>query len=396
MESLTYQLQVAGEFGRHTLLPALAVGALALGLSDVIPADALGANGSGHPPETTLYSPPLRSISKLPGFSLDVTKKERSELASSTLKLTERYYSSQQPNPNPWYDTCTLLDVSIPGVSTTYGLTANHCFGNITGAHTGSFINPSDRKQTALNYIYASTTQFDIVDPLVPPSQRNNFPIGEVTGISADTQGVDQALLQIGLPNKADQTAPYNGERPFQDVPAVPITKMVMAGVKPVIGQEVAMYGIPGASGNTPVIATGRYIGRYILLGALNGNEQGGALTRALDIVVVPADSPQKDACEHGSSGGSAVTSTGQFFNDLSYRLSTGYGSQHRYDPSSDTATYDQTMIPSIEKALKVKIPLGDTVCGFSVPRKNFIYTLLAGLSNNYIPLKEKGGGGGK
>jgi hypothetical protein len=382
-------VQALADLAQQALLPVTAIGAIATGVGDILPVDAvaLPSQDNGHLIEHR-DTPRLRNINQLPGFKLKVTKGEENELDNATLKLTVSDYSaSTQTNPSGFGEWCTILDVSIPGVNNDYGLSANHCFAAATGSTTGSFSNPLEPGFTALNYIDETTQRFNVIDPHVAPSVRDEFPIGQVNGISIDTAGVDQALLALNPPNTSDQTVPYAGERPLADVPAVPITKLVTAAKEPIVGQQVALYGIPAVDGNIPVATTGRYIGRYTLD---RSDEAGPALINSkLDLVAVPAAIPEEDPCEHGSSGGSAITATGPFFGSLSYRFSTGYGPQHRYDPP-DQPGYNQYMIANIERALDVKIPLGDTVCGFSVLPKNIGYTLLAGLNSYFFSPKDE------
>lgn len=374
------KLQSVLDVVQQRVLPVITVGALALGASDAASAETTPIVNHGERLHQ-IDGPHLRTISQLPGFHLSVTRQEEKELDDATLKLTTRTDSPETPDPNPWIEWCTTLNVSLPGVNIPYDLTANHCFNIATGSASGVFFNSLEPTMTALNYIGDTYEQVDVVDPHVPTAERDHFPIAQVNGISVDTAGVDQSLLSLQPPNPADQTVPYDGERPYTDVPTVPLKKLITANEEPALGQQVALYGIPQYSDNTPVAAVGRYIGRYSLD---TPDENGYTAIRQLDLVAVPAALPETDPCEHGSSGGSAVTATGQFFGSLSIRLSTGYGPKHTY-VYPDSSTYDQQTIRQIEQTLDVKIPQGDTVCGFSVLPANIGYTLLAGFNNIFV-----------
>src|SRR5581483_1810818 len=208
--------QSFSDFARVKILPILAVGSLATFASEAVPTEALGATNL-VPQAKMADMRPLRDLDRLPGYNMHVTKQERDLLANATLKLTEKSYTDQNVQ-NAWFEYCTLLDVSIPGVEGTYGLTANHCFPQAIPFSNGLFFEPN---QSAVNVIYSAGHQYDVIDPHVSSNDRANFPIGQVTGISLDTKGVDQGLLQIDAPNPAEQTAPYDGERPLKDVASV-------------------------------------------------------------------------------------------------------------------------------------------------------------------------------
>jgi hypothetical protein len=377
--------------------PVLASMALAPAVTTgVAEAETAGNNGGTYAP--IAHGPKnandLRSINQLSGYSMRVSQLQEEEQAAVTVKLGEQPYSNGASNPAPGEQWCTGLNVDFPGTSNSYVLTNAHCFETATGQAYGVFYDTSKPPHAAENYIGLSGYQYSILDPEVPSAVRGQFPMGIVDGLSIDTSGVDAALLNVVPDNgnkDSGQPPTYKGEPPYSAYPAISFDRLTNSAKYEEPGQQVAMDGIPAANGNKPIKTTGRYLGRYVYTPYPN------YYSWPLDLVAVKAESPFSDACQHGSSGGSAELADGDFLGGLNSRFSTGYGPTHFY-AYQDTPSFDKTQIKDMEKALKVKVPEGDTVCGFTVLPQNVGYTLLSGFNTYYSPPNSplKGGGGVK
>lgn len=332
---------------------------------------------------SSLNQPVLKTktMSQEPGYGLDIKLRNRRELEASAVEIGTYNSGSIFSTAGPYPEVCDGLKLSVPHTNVKYIDTAGHCPSPLTDSKYGAFYDPAAPHTKAENYFSISNTwNYAVLNKQALPPNNINHPIAYVNGIAIDTTGVDIAWLKTTPPNKKQQmTSPY-GKLTYSKIPAIPMTQLVTKDTKLVPGEQIELDSTPRTNGYLPMSTTGRYVGRYNTATTLGDTQEIGK--RLLDWVAIKAVSPNTDACQDGSSGGSAATATGRFLGPLSFRLSLGYGpeGQRTYNPLSDNAAFDQLAVSQLEVESGINLSPYNTICGFTVPPKNIGYTMLRGL----------------
>lgn len=123
--------------------------------------------------------------------------------------------------------------------------------------------------------------------------------LAKINGIVVSREaGLDLALL------RADETT---ASPDFKNIVALPLSD-----ANPEVGESMLIYGAPDANGNTPVSATGKYLGR------------GNFFKDRFDVRIVGVDrrfAPKDNPFGEGASGSASLSATGDYSGPLSFDL---------------------------------------------------------------------------
>lgn len=313
----------------------------------------------------------LKNIEELPGYGLKPNAEARKELVASTIKIVKR----DRYGESSWQEHCTGMKVSIGGES--FITSAKHCFDDL-GWRT---LSEEARKKVqsgespVINLGPNAPYQYAIIDP--GPKKRGwptELPsvIADITDILVDPSNPnDWALL------KPDISKINKGPSVFEDIPALDIMKMNQA---PIVGQEVALYGLPQVTNHKPVAGKGIYIGETI-----NTGREGRVAW-----IAMRAKDQVHDSYLFGASGSSASTG-GAVFSSLAWRSNFGYPGnkpRHWYDAPLKNALVFRS---ELEMSTGVNLKGISTVGGFTVDYPKHWLELKQGRNTIASPM-DKGG----
>ena len=300
----------------------------------------------------TLLGKSLLPIKRLPGYGTPVDPQAKAEFIKSAVKVV---YQPKHAEFKYVAASCTGTKVLVNNQPRV--LTAQHCFES-----ENEQIFPGKGGDTgALDYINITAAAKDIYGVATnekPVSQLT--PYQPATAIAEDFTGrTDWALLRI-----------KPGNPHFDAIPAIPIEQMLHTS--PISGHEVALHSMPEASGDKPISATGIYIGQ--LASTENSN-------RNIDYVGINPSRGDKDTCNFGGSGFSALFQAGQVSGPLSTRSTLGYGEAMRIDqPDSGEAGVMERL--HLESEFKLDLSEFTTICGFSAPEPQTVQKLEQQIEN--------------
>ena len=340
---------------QHKLNERMAKTALMLGV-----VASLAGNLAESPDRAEAVPHRLRDVHELPGYNKRVSSETRAKLADSTVVLMSRYKGSN----DDWEEVCTVTAVKVPGQNPDdrLFLTAGHCIE--VGAQSGSFKLPSNPLKSA-NFMKAQPKEFVITDADANKTMRHMTPLGEVTGISVNTSGIDSALLRVVSTGDLPQT----GKR-LSDIPSISYKRAKLAQ-----GRQVAITTSPENS-VAPINTTGRY------LGTVNVRDTDNGPMRKIDLVGIKPKTQDKDACLPGASGSSALAENGAVLGPLSFAVNFGYKKTPAV-PSDTLASPDAMLARNLwSKDLRVNMKDFSTICGYSHTPATFAMDMLQGLNN--------------
>jgi hypothetical protein len=205
-----------------------------------------------------------------------------------------------------------------------------------------------------------------------------------IDGLSINTNYKDLALLRPASPAQKGGSMPG---RSFDNIPAI---SLKISEKAPLPGEQVALYGVPGANNFEPVIGTGTYIGR--LREPMRKNQSPDSISyKLLDVVIINPDAPNKDSCNFGASGSMAMRADGSMLGPLSGRINGGYGPNKEFQNGAaflgETPEMFNSWTNHIENSLRVKLPKEKdmTLCFYTVLDKTTLGNLVAGF-NTFAP----------
>src|SRR5487761_1122527 len=332
----------------HALAKTLGIVALYGGV--INPVAEASVDKTFHP---DVHQATFHTIPELPGYNLQVTPSQRLELRNSIVKVIKRWHGPDFPQPSAWEEECGGFKVSMPGSNTTGILTAGHCLWETTGSATGIFQDTSAPKNTAENY-KPRNLEYAI--------SHNNL-LADVD-ISVDTAFTDVAMLK-----PTNSNVPYNlptTGNAYNKIRAIPIEKLATKSHKPVLGEQVAVEGMPDANNNKPFSTTGRYIGRFKIPVFTSGdsplanNVRPGSQQLVDCVAVNTPRTLEHDPYQPGSSGLSAVTASGLWLGPDSGHINTDF-------------------IPTLEQMSHIKLSQNADIGCYAVLPDNIGPTLLKG-----------------
>ena len=303
----------------------------------------------------TVLGEGLKSVESLPGYEKSISPEKQSRFKKSVIKIGVR--DPKLPESS-WGGNCTGTKVTIG--SETRVLTAAHCIsttGQEWSAFTGDPGLPGPNVLNVTDYLSSEYAVFGSSDFALPSNKTGH---SEVESIVKDIdRTADFALLKV---------VPGNDE--FDQLPAIDITQL--ENIAPLPGQEVALFGIPEASGNSPIETKGRYLGRV---------PSTSGLSTTVDLVGIMAPEPGEDACNYGASGSIAMFAEGGFTGPLTARSNQGYGKESRiYAPdSSEFGVKDRL---KLEEQLNLDLSKFTTICSYSVSNEDTVSSLERELTN--------------
>lgn len=332
------------------------------------------------PPKKEVVHKGLEKVSALPGYKINVGPEMRKQLMDSTVEVIKHNPPNADTAPMPWFGNCTGVKVLMPGQMDPMIMTAAHCFSEATGIKYGDFANPAAPTDTAENFMNAEYYEVGIVDPQSPWSTREQGPLLGIGGISISTHHKDVALLSP-FTGKGGPSPSGQDSRTFEQIPA--INFKVAEHLAP--GEQVALYGVPQAANFTPVIGTGRYIGRVHFSEYVydTGPETS---SRMLDIVAVNPNNPTADACNFGASGSLAMRSDGSMLGPLSIRLNKGYSTPNT-NQALDSPNFNNYWRTEWEMETGIDLENYSTICAYTVLDQNTPAELVEGFSHMAPPM---------
>jgi len=303
----------------------------------------------------------------------------RQELMDSTVEVIKHTPPNADTIPWPWFGNCTGVKVMMPGQTDPTVMTAAHCFSEATGFKYGDFANPAAPNDTAENFINAEYYEVGIVDPQSPWETREQGPLLGIGGISISTHHTDVALL-APFTGKGGPSPSGQDSRTWEQIPA--INFKVAQHLIP--GEQLALYGVPQAANFSPVIGTGRYIGRvhfteYVYDGSTETS------SRMLDIVAINLNNPTADACNYGASGSLAMRADGSMLGPLSIRLNKGYSTPNT-NQAVDSPDFNNYWRTNWEMETGVDLENYSTICAYTVLDKNTPSQLVEGFNHMTVP----------
>lgn len=327
---------------------------------------------------------------KLPGYDIRISQEAREQLSESTLKIVKRYPAYVDTPAGEWFDSCTAVKVRVG--DETFISSAAHCFSDelnlIKSGVLSKYAFPGHR---ALNFSQASPLEYGIMDPLQKTKPRTAIALAK--GPVLNTRMSDWALL------KAEPLKTDIAQRTESSIPAV---EFIEDKTKLVPGQEVGLYGVPGANNNRPVAGRGRYLGR-IWQGPRDLGKEGKPIIPAgrwLRIVGIKPSQPYSDSCNFGASGSSFVAEIdGQAYasGPLSVRINEKYdpyllnGHQKKSLKTAIVGAREQRSI--IEQELKIDTSSFTTLCGYTDETESGAKDMQNGFESFYKdPSPQKGG----
>lgn len=309
----------------------------------------------------SLEAAPARLVNpdKLPGHNIRVSNETVNKLRGSTVVVGRQFGGQGQ-----FQHWGTGVVVGELGDKILVQVAAHQVLNNKEG-----YLNIPGKK--AVDYLNATTDKFNIGDPTITDvEQRMDNPIGDVDGITVSTTAKDVALLRV-----ARRSLPAAGGGV-----ATPIDSKLRLGnsmeknsrpykAKLIPGQEVAVFGVPLASGFKPVMNKGVFIKRLKV-----HNDSGEDNTYQLvDVVGIKSSSSDKDGCNFSGSGGSfAADIKGETFvsGPLSRRINWKYDHKvvnwEGYNVAQARAELKNKWI-RMQKMTGVNLSSFDTICQYSV-----------------------------
>ena len=292
----------------------------------------------------------LHLVNSLPGIEKLVSPEQRQLLEASTVKIAKRVKDSN----SEWFESCTATKVT--NGSESFILSAAHCFSSDMASSGGKGAVPD-----VLNMTELSSYEYAVFLPSKEPGLATGEPIARSSRLVIDFSGrADLALMRVDT--SAD----------FDDIPAISLEDFTSVNKSPNLGEQVALYGVPGSSGNVPITATGTYFGR-VTGGAL------GSPNQFIDLVGIDPSLPAEDACNYGASGSSAVFADGSVTGALTIRNNIGYETGMKQPEDIHSSQY-RLMIESL-----TGLDLGEftTICGFAVPDEQSFAVLQSALNGS-------------
>lgn len=326
----------------------------------------------------------VRSIEDMPGYGIKISKETRKQLADSTVKIVMRAKGSE----STWAEFCTGLKVKID--NQVFITSAKHCF-NTEGWQTLStnYIDGDQNIQVpAVNIAPNSAFEYAVVDPRIKrTSYTADVPpvVAVIEGIMLDpNDNTDWALLK-----PVNDESRVGNYQIFKDIPSVDLMKM---DKKPVVGQEIAVYGLPQVTNSRPVAGKGLYLGTF-----KNPYLQNGEMV----LVGLQAKDQIHDSCLYGASGSSAMAN-GILFSGLALRNNVYYyGSNSERHLTDGTPEANQYWRDLMERSTGVNLDRFTTICGYTIKSPRHWLKLKAGMENIAVfptispptePPVEKGG----
>jgi len=293
----------------------------------------------------------LEKVDKLPGYGLEVSAEKEKLLQDSALQVVRRFKNA---GPSYWQPHCTANKVSVGGEI--YIVSAKHCFDDdIVGGGKGGV--PTE--PTAINIINEAKHEYAVVEPGTELGEGIEPPIlSRINGIAVDISGNDWALLNV----------PHNKgpvSEAFLAKPSLEYTTSTL----PTPGQEAALYGLPAASENQPIKANGTYLGR--IFDDRVGNH--------FDLIGISADVPNKDACNFGASGSSAILSEGYATGPLAWRNNINFGESAQVNAGDDPQS-GQLIRLNYEDELHLDLSGYSTICSFGIAYNRTLPSLAGAL----------------
>jgi hypothetical protein len=319
----------------------------------------------------------LLKIDQLPGYGKKVSPELRQKLENSVVQVVigPKPDLAAGEQSSFWSENCTGIKIAVPSDPNPYVLTAGHCADEATGVANGVFNDPFAPQDKAENFVGVGLFQFAIESPKYTPGEEYFSSLGVADGLSVSTDGqTDAALLHI-VPSLS------GGSQSYDEIPSLSAEHFI--GPKPEPGMQIALYGMPEADGDTPIVGTGHYIGRvnYSYGQQLGANSWTG---REIDIVAINPQTPAADNCNFGTSGSVGVYANGTFTGPLSVRFNIGYGPNRQILQPEDQskAPYVESAYENIEAQTGVKLSRNSVICGYSVMQRDTITipNLVAGL----------------
>jgi hypothetical protein len=339
----------------------------------------------------------VKTLETLPGYGLTVDPAHRQLLADSTVKLINRTPPEAVKGgldmPN-----CTGVKLRIS--NNTFISSAAHCFSEATDENLG-LLEPEKFPATdAADFIQRSPFIHLIEDGQEYVQRRQ--PLGQAYGLSISTRNQDVALLKIAPEiHQSDKLgAP---KRSYRQLGSLILRNKP---VRPLPGQEVALFSLPESNLDKPVKDTGRYLGSVVMYSHDDSvlPSVGAVRRRRLDVVGINPEVPYEDACDFGGSGSSYVASTGKpasayISGPLSLRLNSTYDPYRNYGGS-----YGSNAKDSLKRAIEfqksqrayIKYKLGfsttrfSTLCLFQTVARP-TYNSLVKNFGNFAPIPEIG-----
>lgn len=314
----------------------------------------------------------LGKASDLPGFGTIVSADQREKLADSSLKIIKRNKGSN----DEWQPWCSANKVIIDG--TAFVETAGHCF-----EEQGRIIIPGKGGPEDLAYDIAplSTADYAVVAPQPEAAQTYPaalLPLAYASGITINLGGTDVALIKPDTQSRP--VATDGGVTRFDELTALDSPQSLGA---PTPGQEVALQGMPTASGHVRVQAVG------INLGRASFSDHYGFLEA---VGVRDITSPGQDPCSYGSSGSQGWLADGHRTGPLSRRNNNTFA--ERENPG-DSPRLDQENRLKLEQQLHLNLGEFSTVCMFEIADST-ILTALVKAMGHYLPAEFVGQSGMK
>lgn len=354
---------------------ASAWAALALGAGEEAGAVSMQPQASRAAVPANTYREPdmepyVRSIEDMPGYGIKISKEIRKQLADSTVKIVMRFKGSD----SGWAEYCTGVKVRID--NETFITTAKHCFSQegwyrLSTNHTAAGQNIHT---PAVNIAQAAAFEYAVVDPRIKRSTYSpDVPpvVAMVGGIMLDpNDDTDWALLK-----------PVNDEQKvgnyqiFKDIPSLDIMKLTK---KPVVGQEMAVYGMPQVTNSRPVAGKGIYLGTF---DNPYHEADGQAGSGKMALVGLQVSDQIHDPCLYGGSGGSA-SAKGVLLNALAFRNNTYYlknPDRHPTDGSVESNLYWRDLM---EKTTGINMDRFTTICGYTIQKPSHWLKLRDGINN--------------
>lgn len=304
---------------------------------------------------------PARLISpdKLPGHNIRVSNETLNKLRGSTVVLGRQLGGDGRfGHWGTGVVVGELEDKVLVQVSAHQVLKNKEGYLNIPG-------------KKAVDYFNLTADKFVIGDPtVVDAEQRMANPIGEVDAIAVSATANDAALLRVSrrsLPADGGATITPIDSKLRLDNPTE--RQSGAYEPKPVPGQQVAVFGVPIASGYKPVMNKGTFIKRIRI-----HNDSGSDNTyRLVDIVGIKSSSPDKDGCNFSGSGGSFAADikgkpfvSGPSSRRINWKYDPGVVKWEGYNLTQTRAVLKNKWA-KVQKMTGVNLSSFDTICEYSV-----------------------------
>ncbi len=316
----------------------------------------------------------LEEIKDLPGFSLQVTPRQRFIQRASEVKIFVRYsktiYGAEGMS-------CSGNAIAYGGTVTVRS--AAHCFDDFTRSKQG-FLKSRQDGIKALDFFDSQAMDVAIMDQNYPVhattrgvrrivGYKSPQPMAYANGVAIGFNRDDEALLRLDDRKTAILTA--HGNRPIRKIDQVIPLLYKPAIAPPSRGQEVALYGTSSYGDRDRTVSTiGRYVGRMVQEG------------REVDVIAVHAATEAQDPCYPETSGETPKLADGHILGALSRFFNIGYGKHNAITyPDPRYSKLVIKMWHKFEEALGVRLPASryNDLCFSSVEHSSTLPNLISG-----------------